>query len=89
MFGLTEQQKKACFYQLSWAPLESCKAFVLCVEALHTGLCLDKESVMLAFEKQLTRKLQACFIKRKAMKKIDVGGGMFACEEVVRGAREL
>ena len=50
-FGLTEQQRKARFYQLTRAPLESCEAFVLRVEESRARLCLDSESVMLAFEK--------------------------------------
>ena len=44
---------------------------------------------MLAFEKQLTGKLQACINMRKAMKEMDVGGRAVAWEEVVRGTREL
>ena len=40
-FGLTEQQKKARFYQLTPAPLESCEAFVLHVEESRARLCLD------------------------------------------------
>ena len=88
-FGLTEQQRKARFYQLTRAPLESCEAFVLHVEESRARLRLDQESVMLAFEKQLTGELQARVNMRKAMKKMDVGGGVVAWEEVVRGAREL
>ena len=88
-FGLTEQQRKARFYQLTRAPLESCEAFVLHVEESRARLRLDQESVMLAFEKQLTGELQARVNMRKAMKEIDVGGGMVAWDEVVCGAREL
>ena len=45
---------------------------------------------MLAFEKQLTGKLQACVNMRKAMKEMHgIVGGTVAWEEVVRSTREL
>ena len=52
-------------------------------------MCLDKESVILAFEKQLTGKLQARVNMRKDMKEMDVGGGTVSWDEMVRGEREL
>ena len=62
---------------------------MLRVEESRARLRLHSESVMLAFEKQLVGKLQACVNVRKAMREMDVGGGTVSWDEVVRGAREL
>ena len=59
------------------------------MKELCARLHLDSESVMLAFEKQLVGKLQACVNIRKAMREMDAGSGMVSWEEAMHEAREL
>ena len=57
-FGLTAAQKKKRFFVLQRRISESCPQFVLRVEEARARLGLDKETVMMAFEKQLDGQLK-------------------------------